>query len=284
MRPFFIILCCNSSLKSLVQSRITGLSCPYLRRALLAHRLTCSSFRRTGLYPSSHGIVANDFWDPALQKEFVYTDSAKSWGPEWWGGEPVRPSACLCARPEADALRVHSSGLRRSRMACGVRCSCGLDHRSCRMARSLLFGVLFRSPPGLRCSPIPSSQVSLPQPGPSFPQSRQNRRVARFVSVSAPRSVLADHPRRSPSQIPPAPHHSLRSRSRSGRPPYRTAFGGDQRDAPRDGRVRGGLIFRDREAQLDGRCRRDLCERSWDDRVSFVLFGRKEGADVAQDA
>lgn len=44
----------------------------------------------TGLYPSSHGIVANDFWDPALNKEFVYTDSSKSWDAQWWQGEPVR--------------------------------------------------------------------------------------------------------------------------------------------------------------------------------------------------
>ncbi|GAA5894436.1 hypothetical protein JCM6882_004821 [Rhodosporidiobolus microsporus] len=47
----------------------------------------------TGLYPSSHGIVANDFWDPQLQKEFVYTDPGRSWEGEWWGGEPIWSTA-----------------------------------------------------------------------------------------------------------------------------------------------------------------------------------------------
>lgn len=46
--------------------------------------------RSTGLYPSAHGIVANDFWDPALEREFDYREPSKSWGKEWWGGEPVR--------------------------------------------------------------------------------------------------------------------------------------------------------------------------------------------------
>lgn len=44
----------------------------------------------TGLYPESHGIVANKFWDPALQKEFKYTDPAKSRDREWWSqAEPL---------------------------------------------------------------------------------------------------------------------------------------------------------------------------------------------------
>lgn len=44
----------------------------------------------TGLYPSVHGIVANDFYDPAVDKEFVYTEPSKSWDSDWWSGEPVR--------------------------------------------------------------------------------------------------------------------------------------------------------------------------------------------------
>ena len=43
----------------------------------------------TGLYPESHGIVGNSFWDPALKKEFFYTDPARSMQDEWWGGEPL---------------------------------------------------------------------------------------------------------------------------------------------------------------------------------------------------
>lgn len=44
----------------------------------------------TGLYPESHGVVGNTFWDPELQEEFYYTDPARSMQPKWWiGGEPV---------------------------------------------------------------------------------------------------------------------------------------------------------------------------------------------------
>ncbi|PWW76870.1 Phosphodiest-domain-containing protein, partial [Tuber magnatum] len=43
----------------------------------------------TGLYPESHGIVGNSFWDPVLEQEFFYTDPARSLQREWWGGEPL---------------------------------------------------------------------------------------------------------------------------------------------------------------------------------------------------
>jgi len=42
----------------------------------------------TGLYPESHGVVGNTFWDPELQSEFYYTDPARSLDPKWWKGEP----------------------------------------------------------------------------------------------------------------------------------------------------------------------------------------------------
>ncbi|KAG9258555.1 alkaline-phosphatase-like protein [Emericellopsis atlantica] len=42
----------------------------------------------TGLYPESHGVVGNTFWDPELSAEFYYTDPERSLDPKWWGGEP----------------------------------------------------------------------------------------------------------------------------------------------------------------------------------------------------
>ena len=42
----------------------------------------------TGLYPESHGVVGNSFWDPELKAEFYYTDPDRSLDPQWWGGEP----------------------------------------------------------------------------------------------------------------------------------------------------------------------------------------------------
>jgi predicted AlkP superfamily pyrophosphatase or phosphodiesterase len=47
----------------------------------------------TGLYPEAHGIVGNTFWDPVVEKEFYYTDPARSMHPEWWNAEPVSHSS-----------------------------------------------------------------------------------------------------------------------------------------------------------------------------------------------
>ena len=44
----------------------------------------------TGLYPESHGVVGNSFWDPDLKEEFFYTDPARSMKPKWWASaEPI---------------------------------------------------------------------------------------------------------------------------------------------------------------------------------------------------
>ena len=43
----------------------------------------------TGLYPASHGITGNSFWDPALEGRFVHNRLEDSFGAEWWWGEPI---------------------------------------------------------------------------------------------------------------------------------------------------------------------------------------------------
>lgn len=43
----------------------------------------------TGLYPESHGLVGNSFWDPDLEEEFFYTDPLRSMQPKWWTAEPL---------------------------------------------------------------------------------------------------------------------------------------------------------------------------------------------------
>lgn len=43
----------------------------------------------TGLYPESHGVVGNTFWDPDLEDDFYYTDPKKSMQPKWWNAEPL---------------------------------------------------------------------------------------------------------------------------------------------------------------------------------------------------
>jgi predicted AlkP superfamily pyrophosphatase or phosphodiesterase len=43
----------------------------------------------TGLYPESHGVVGNTFWDPENNEEFVSTHSSVSMQPKWWNAEPL---------------------------------------------------------------------------------------------------------------------------------------------------------------------------------------------------
>ncbi|KAG0279352.1 hypothetical protein BGZ96_001981 [Linnemannia gamsii] len=49
----------------------------------------------TGLFPSSHGIVANMFFDPKYNEDFNYKIPDKSWDPKWWGGQPIWETAVL---------------------------------------------------------------------------------------------------------------------------------------------------------------------------------------------
>ncbi|KAJ5781264.1 Type I phosphodiesterase/nucleotide pyrophosphatase/phosphate transferase [Penicillium paradoxum] len=43
----------------------------------------------TGLYPESHGIVGNTFWDPMMMEDFYYTHPNVSMQPKWWMAEPL---------------------------------------------------------------------------------------------------------------------------------------------------------------------------------------------------
>ncbi|CAM0141239.1 hypothetical protein VKS41_004058 [Umbelopsis sp. WA50703] len=43
----------------------------------------------TGLYPETHGVVGNVFYDPTTNKTFNYKSPKQSWDSEWWGGEPI---------------------------------------------------------------------------------------------------------------------------------------------------------------------------------------------------
>ncbi|ORX58727.1 alkaline phosphatase-like protein [Hesseltinella vesiculosa] len=43
----------------------------------------------TGLYPEAHGIVGNEFYDPALDERFIHKKVEISSQTKWWKGEPV---------------------------------------------------------------------------------------------------------------------------------------------------------------------------------------------------
>lgn len=76
----------------------------------------------TGLFPESHGVVGNTFWDPTLKAEFYYTDPDRSLDPKWWGGEPfwvtaekqgIRSAIHMWPGSEAHILDVEPSFLDR---------------------------------------------------------------------------------------------------------------------------------------------------------------------------
>ncbi|KAL0960766.1 hypothetical protein HGRIS_005788 [Hohenbuehelia grisea] len=93
---------------------IDGLRADYLDRGFTPHLLDISKqglrakFMRpifptltfpnhwalmTGLYAESHGIVANNFWDPDSHLEFHYNQEKSAWKSSWWFGEPMWETA-----------------------------------------------------------------------------------------------------------------------------------------------------------------------------------------------
>lgn len=57
----------------------------------------------TGLYPESHGIVANDFWAQELEEEFHFNHPSSLEG-RWWGGEPLWAVAEKAGRKAANIM------------------------------------------------------------------------------------------------------------------------------------------------------------------------------------
>ncbi|KAH9933195.1 Phosphodiest-domain-containing protein [Epithele typhae] len=93
---------------------IDGLRADYLDRGLTPHLLAISKdglrsksmkpvfptltfpnhwALMTGLYAESHGIVGNNFWDPATGEEFHYNRVESTWVSRWWNGEPMWETA-----------------------------------------------------------------------------------------------------------------------------------------------------------------------------------------------
>ncbi|KAI4593474.1 hypothetical protein KJ359_009365 [Pestalotiopsis sp. 9143b] len=65
-----------------------GVSPPYMNPSFPSVTFPNHYTLATGLYPESHGVVGNSFWDPELKAEFYYTDPSRSMDPKWWKGEP----------------------------------------------------------------------------------------------------------------------------------------------------------------------------------------------------
>ncbi|KAF8532093.1 Phosphodiest-domain-containing protein [Gautieria morchelliformis] len=100
--------------RTVLMVSIDGLRADYLDRGLTPHLLQISrtglrakwmrpifptlTFPNhwallTGLYAESHGIVANNFWDPETGSVFSYSDPKLSWNASWWSGEPIWETA-----------------------------------------------------------------------------------------------------------------------------------------------------------------------------------------------
>lgn len=60
----------------------------------------------TGLYPSHHGIINNEFFDPQLGQLFHYNVAASTRDPRWWGGEPIWITAVRQHQPSASSFWV----------------------------------------------------------------------------------------------------------------------------------------------------------------------------------
>ena len=62
----------------------------------------------TGLYPSHHGIINNEMFDPALQTFFHYNRPGSAHDGRWWGGEPIWVTAVKQGHPSASSFWVGS--------------------------------------------------------------------------------------------------------------------------------------------------------------------------------
>ncbi|KAG1887655.1 Phosphodiest-domain-containing protein [Suillus subluteus] len=100
--------------KTVLMVSIDGLRADYLDRGLTPHLLDISreglrakymkpvfptlTFPNhwslmTGLYAESHGIIANNFWDPVFRDTFHYARVESAQNPSWWLGEPMWETA-----------------------------------------------------------------------------------------------------------------------------------------------------------------------------------------------
>lgn len=62
----------------------------------------------TGLYPSHHGIINNDFFDPAEGRYFHYNIPGSAQDKRWWKGEPIWVTAIKQGKKAASAYWIGS--------------------------------------------------------------------------------------------------------------------------------------------------------------------------------
>lgn len=70
-----------------------GISPRYMRPSFPSVTFPNHYTLMTGLYPESHGVVGNSFYDPGLDADFYYRDPNRSNNPKWWIAEPLWATA-----------------------------------------------------------------------------------------------------------------------------------------------------------------------------------------------
>ncbi|XP_070556161.1 venom phosphodiesterase CdcPDE-like isoform X3 [Ptychodera flava] len=65
-----------------------GVHAPYMRPVFPTYTFPNHYSIATGLFPESHGIIANNMYDPVFRTVFSYGNSEAKKS-RWWGGEPI---------------------------------------------------------------------------------------------------------------------------------------------------------------------------------------------------
>ena len=105
----------NSALLYILYSLALSISCSFATKKFIMFIFQLFSFfvpTFQGLYPESHGIVSNIFYDSKLKDTFLYYDVSSFSQSKWWGGEPVSEPTWQMAR---ENKWTHGWGWKRER-------------------------------------------------------------------------------------------------------------------------------------------------------------------------
>ncbi|KAI8344089.1 alkaline-phosphatase-like protein [Chlamydoabsidia padenii] len=75
------------------QTGATGMQAEYMLPSFPSITFPNHWTLATGLYPESHGIVGNEFYDPTLKEKFIHKKPLISRQSKWWRGEPIWKTA-----------------------------------------------------------------------------------------------------------------------------------------------------------------------------------------------
>ncbi|KAK3738837.1 hypothetical protein QZH41_004370 [Actinostola sp. cb2023] len=68
----------------------TGVNAKYMKTVTPTKTWPNHQTYLTGLYPESHGIVSNKFWDPVLKEKFIFEYDCSNFDPKFWSeAEPI---------------------------------------------------------------------------------------------------------------------------------------------------------------------------------------------------